>query len=264
MTSRDQIKVTQLKVSKEKMQEAMKRASENVKSGVVWKDTIGGSMDENTGHIQETSDERRIRTAEVQGATFLDKANALVVQGDEDFEAAAATQVHMKEWVKRAEAFMDPMVDAAYASHKVLTTQRKELIGPVKAAIKIYARKMGLFQEEMERERVIAQQVLQAEADKLAQEEADAAAAMVADDNPELAAVIAENVVAPVVEVESIAPKYAGTAVRTTWKHRIVDASAIPREWMTPDEKAIGAHGRAKKGEAKIAGVEFYGETNVN
>lgn len=221
-------------------------------------------MDENVGHIQESEQDRQIRNAEHQGATFLEKAEALEVLGDEDFAAAAAQQVYMKSWIKRAEGFMKPMVDAAYKAHQVLTTRRRELTDPATKACKIYARKMGIFQEEMERERQRAEAIEQARLDKEAQEEADAAAAMVADTEPELAQAISENLPKQVAVVKSIAPTYQGTTRRTNWLFRIVDADAIPREYMIPDEKAIGAIVRAKKGQVKIAGIEPYSETNVH
>jgi hypothetical protein len=66
--------------------------------------------------------------------------------------------------------------------------------------------------------------------------------------------------VAPVVP-EYVAPK--GTTARVSWKFRVVCASQIPREFLTPDLVAIGAYVRKNKGEAKITGVEVFDESKV-
>jgi hypothetical protein len=51
---------------------------------------------------------------------------------------------------------------------------------------------------------------------------------------------------------------------RINWKYRIVDATLIPREYMMPNEVAIGAVARSLKDKANIPGVEFYGESGLN
>ena len=56
----------------------------------------------------------------------------------------------------------------------------------------------------------------------------------------------------------------AGIATVKTWKYRIVDAEAIPREYLMIDEKKLGAYARAMKEGAKVAGVEFYAEETLS
>lgn len=45
---------------------------------------------------------------------------------------------------------------------------------------------------------------------------------------------------------------------REEWKFEITDPAAIPREYMTPDEKKIGGVVKALKGDADIPGVRVY------
>jgi hypothetical protein len=52
-------------------------------------------------------------------------------------------------------------------------------------------------------------------------------------------------------------------AVRDVWKFAIVDADAIPREFMIPDEAAIGKVVRALKEKTNIPGVAVFNEQIV-
>ena len=71
-------------------------------------------------------------------------------------------------------------------------------------------------------------------------------------------------------EVQHVAPvlaprveKVAGISTKKIWKFEITDASQIPREWLIPDEKAIGAFVRATKGAKPIAGINIYEEETI-
>lgn len=64
---------------------------------------------------------------------------------------------------------------------------------------------------------------------------------------------------APVVHIEQ--PKVAGISTSTVWKFEIVNPDLIPREYLTPDEKAIGGVVRSLKGRASIPGVRIFEET---
>jgi hypothetical protein len=43
-----------------------------------------------------------------------------------------------------------------------------------------------------------------------------------------------------------------------------VDDTTIPRDYMMPDEKKIGAYARSMKSKASMPGVEFYSDTIVS
>lgn len=76
-----------------------------------------------------------------------------------------------------------------------------------------------------------------------------------------------ENFLGESVEVaKPVSPepaKIPGAGYRTYIKHRIIDASLIPREWLMPDDKRIGEYGRTFKMEARIPGVEFFEDTKL-
>lgn len=55
----------------------------------------------------------------------------------------------------------------------------------------------------------------------------------------------------------------AGTSFRKNWKWRVVDAALIPRQYLVPDEQAIGLVARTDKENANIPGIEFYPEEKI-
>ena len=57
--------------------------------------------------------------------------------------------------------------------------------------------------------------------------------------------------------------KVKGTISRETWHFEVTDASKIPLEFMTVDERAIGAMVRSRKGATNIPGVRVWSTTNV-
>ena len=65
--------------------------------------------------------------------------------------------------------------------------------------------------------------------------------------------------IAPVV-LEKQIPKVDGLGVQKNWKFEIVDANLIPRQYLKPDEVAIGGVVRSTKGAVTIPGVRIYSE----
>jgi predicted ATP-binding protein involved in virulence len=98
---------------------------------------------------------------------------------------------------------------------------------------------------------------LQAEA-AAAQRKADSAAekAMAKDDQ-------AAAVIATVVTVAASVPVVQGQTIRKTWKARVVNAAAVPREWLTINQQALDAFAKSTKGAVPVAGVEMYEETGL-
>lgn len=58
-------------------------------------------------------------------------------------------------------------------------------------------------------------------------------------------------------------PKAYGTSVRKNWKARVLDPNAVPREFLTIDDKKLGEYARTMKDQAKVPGVEFYAEDSL-
>lgn len=68
---------------------------------------------------------------------------------------------------------------------------------------------------------------------------------------------------AAVVTVASKTPVIKGQHFTRTWKARVVDVKAVPREWLVVNEQALQAFARSTKGAVQVAGVEFYEETSL-
>lgn len=127
------------------------------------------------------------------------------------------------------------------------------------------ARAEQAAREKREREEAKARELeakgraAEAEAKRKAAEEAEAARLREAEAKR---AAAASMPTAPVVHFEQ--PKVAGVSSRQVWKFEIADAAQLPREYLIPDEKAIGAVVRALGERASIPGVRVYADTIIS
>jgi hypothetical protein len=71
----------------------------------------------------------------------------------------------------------------------------------------------------------------------------------------------ARAVSAPVISREP--PKVAGLKMPKVWRHRVLNAAIVPREYLMIDETKLQKIATALKESAVVAGVEFYEETIV-
>lgn len=97
------------------------------------------------------------------------------------------------------------------------------------------------------------------------------AAAQAAERKAEAAAVKVEAkqeqcaaAVAPVVHVQTSAPRATGIATRKVWKARVLDATKVPREFLVVDEKKLDGYAKAMKEQARVEGVQFYTEESMS
>jgi len=54
-----------------------------------------------------------------------------------------------------------------------------------------------------------------------------------------------------------------GLQTRSIWKHRVVDAAQVPREYLMVNDKMLAAVATATKGSLHVPGVEFYEEKQL-
>ncbi len=229
------------------------------------------------------------RPLKAEGLTILEKANAMTVSCQKDFEMASAFQTFCKTKINNIKEFFKGDKRKADELHASLCAKEKMALAPYVDAYGLAGQKMGAFWAEQERKRKEAEEAARRERERLeaeaarkhqeevekAQKEAEdlklaAAATAEARGDKEKAQVILEAqivvtvahpapiaVAMPVIE----APKAEGTVVRHDWGYRIVDPGMIPREYLIPDEPKIKRIVKALKGETKIPGVEVYAET---
>jgi type II secretory pathway pseudopilin PulG len=164
----------------------------------------------------------------------------------------------------------DDLIKAAHKLHKDAVAKKARYYNPVDGAVRAAKSLMSDYDLEQERIRQEEQRRLAEEARKQAEEQAllDAIAAeeeakrngATTEEATQAASqIIEEPVYVPPVVVPKSTPKLSGGPVyRTIWKFRIKDVNAIPRQYMMPNETAIGGVVRSLKGQANIPGVEVY------
>lgn len=199
--------------------------------------------------------------AQKEVGTALEQAQAFVIKSNEDFALVDAHCAGLLALKKKVEGDFKASKESTYAAWKAVVAQEKGHLDGIDEARRIDKTKMDAWTRHLEAERQAEEARLRAEAQKRAEDEAIARAQAMnaAGQKEEAEAIIAAPVeVAPVI-VPKTAPK-ASTVMRKVPKFRIVDASKIPREFMTPDEKKIGAVVRAMRYAANIPGIEVYEE----
>ncbi|KKN75943.1 hypothetical protein LCGC14_0375000 [marine sediment metagenome] len=146
-------------------------------------------------------------------------------------------------------------------NHKRLDDKRKEITQPINAALKATN---ALFKPALDFykrcEAGIKVKMLQANqrAQVAAQEALTAAGAAAAEGDTEA---LTQEIAAHDDAVNL--PAADGIQYRTTWKFNIIDATLIPREFLTPDLKLIEGHVRHKKDATAIPGIEAYEDQTV-
>lgn len=197
------------------------------------------------------------------GETVLSKAMSLRVTDAETYEIATSIGKQLKDQKSARLDWFKPIKRAMDAAKSAVLDREKEAIKPLDAALLHLDSQSTGWRKQQEWLESEKRRIAEEEArEKIeAQRKADAKAAK-AEGNKKLAEkILAAPIVLPPVETApSAIPHIAGLRKRTNWKFRITKAAAVPREWCTPDEQAIGEFVRANKEAAKgkIPGVEVY------
>lgn len=193
----------------------------------------------------------------------------------------------------------DDLIKAAHKLHKDAVAKKARYYNPVDGAVRTAKQLMSTWDAEQERirraeearlaeiarkeeerrrneelarleaerkaeeERLMeAAQAAEAAGDKETAESLTAAAVQTTEEaKQEAAAIQAEPVyIAPVVLPKATPKLQGGPTYRTIWKYRITDPLMIPRQFLVPDEKTIGAVVRSSQGRVNIPGVQPYEE----
>jgi exonuclease VII large subunit len=201
-------------------------------------------------------------TSETEQLSTL--ATTYVVKTTEQYEAAANDLQKIKGALKRLQelrlSITRPMDEAKKRIMDLFRAPEQKLQN-AELAIK---RAMNTFITDQARERERLQREQEERARKERERLQKQAEKAAAKGQTEKAAELehrAETVVAPTVQIET--PRVAGVQTREIWRFEIVDQSALPREYLMPDEKKIGGVVRALKGDTNIPGVRVWTETMI-
>lgn len=194
-----------------------------------------------TAMVEVPEEELAEATREAKGA--LEVARELEIETQEDLELVSAW---IKEAKGRGKLLKDRLEEITKPLNESLKSIRALFKPPIDACDKIEAELKA---------KVAAHIASQAERNQAAME--IASEAVEAGDTE-----LAEQALATVTEIGNVD----GISHRTSWAFEIEDESKLPREWLVPDLKAIGAHARAAKGDeapAPIPGVKFSPKVTV-
>lgn len=208
---------------------------------------------------------------ETKALSLVEQAGMVKINDSKSYEVAGFLWKTIGEVMKEVSDTFDPLIEAAHRNHKLALEKKAKFYAPLDKAKRDVKGLMSDYELEQERIRQEKQREIEAKLKKeeeerrlleaiAAEEEAKANGATAQEAAQEAEAIINEPVyVAPVI-LPKETPKVKGLSFRTVWKFRITNESAIPRQYLMPNEKAIGGVIRNSQGKIRIAGVEPYEE----
>ena len=206
---------------------------------------------------------------QTQALALPDEARQLTITTDADYQDAARwLRERCKAVQKLAAETFDPICATAHAAHKEALSQRKKVLAPVEEAERIIKRLMAGYsqrREQAEREREAEQR--QAQQELIEKERLDEAARLERQGRKAEAQAALEKAVtaAPVAVAPAPKLKAEGVTIRKRWAFRIVDTSAVKREFLAVDERRIRAVVKSMGADAValVGGIEVYQEAEV-
>jgi hypothetical protein len=194
--------------------------------------------------------------------SITEQGRAVIINNSDDYVAAGSLWTTIKGIMKQVDDSFDPIISKAHASHKEAVAQKAKIYDPLKSVYVYVKGVMSAWDVEQERIRKAEETRLREVARKAEEERllTEAIAAESAGEKEEAAAIMEEPVYVPPIVLQKAVPKVQGMSFRTIWKFRIKDVNAIPRQYMVPNEVAIGGVVRSLKASANIPGIEVYEE----
>jgi hypothetical protein len=220
-----------------------------------------------------------VQTVSRKSTELTEQATSIVVVDPVTQERASQVLLAIASMRKEISDTFEPMKKAAFAAHRVICEQERNLDAPLADAERniknrigsfVYAQEMLARQAEDEAREAERARAEREATEKSQQQALEQAIDMESRGFPEalLQEVLANPAPVPAryVAPAPVAPAVAqvkGVSTREDWDFRLVDINLIPREYLLVNEVAIRALGKSTKGRAKIAGVEFFSKTVV-
>lgn len=188
------------------------------------------------------------------------QAQGIKLDTAEDYVGSTAFLKMLDEALEVGNQLFDENIGRWHAGHKAAVLQKKNFVAPFEQAMLIVKNARIKFRAIAEQRRQQQECLLREEAARQQTQELEAEAkTLERAGDPAAAEAIrefAEAAPAPVVVVATEVPK--DSTVRRHRKFRITNGELIPRMFLIPDEKAIGAHGRSLGEKASIPGIEYF------
>lgn len=200
------------------------------------------------------------------------RAREIMVRSQEDLSLANAFLQDIKRLAAKITGTFDPQIAQAHSLHKSLLAQKRKFLDPLDEAERILKPKIADYLAEEDRKRLEAERArwrAEEEARRIAEKAVDRAQILdekgektKADEIIEKAYSKANAILSAAPEVPE-APKVDGISLREVWKFEVVNAAAIPREYLVPDMTKIGRIVRAIKDQTSIPGIRVWSEKTV-
>lgn len=193
------------------------------------------------------------------------KATTLLVTDQASHAGACEFLKSVTAMIKEVKDHYKDPKDKAFAAHKAICAAEKKHLTPLEQADKLIRQRISNFVLEEQRKakeeqaRIEAENRKREEEAKLKQAEELEKAGM----TEEAERVINEEIVPVAVAVAPKIETNNGVSYVDNWTFEITEPNLIPRQFLIPNEKAIGAYVKAMKSEAKIAGVKVFNNKTV-
>ena len=203
---------------------------------------------------------------EAQGTSALaERATAMQVASQEDYAAAGELVREIAAVSKQIEARRKAITTPMDAAKKAVMDFFRGPLERLQDADKTLSRRMLDWKSKVERERreaeALAAEAARKERERLEKQAAKAEEKGRVEQAAALAAAAQSMPAAPVVHAEP--PKAEGVHTQVRWRYRVIDESAIPREYLMIDDKKLGGVVRAMKDATNIPGIEAYPDESL-
>jgi flagellar biosynthesis GTPase FlhF len=202
--------------------------------------------------------------------TIIEQANAIVITDNSAYNFAGVLWKNIKDLKDQVNNTFKPIIEKAHAAHKEALAQKAKIFDPLDAASRTVKSAMEKYDREQEAIRKAEEarlaEIARKEAEEralldaiAAEEEAKRNGATQEQATAEAEAIIAEPVYVPPVVLPRATPKLQGGPVfQKRWDFEVVNASLIPRQYLTVDLVKIRQIVTALKDQTNIPGVKVF------
>jgi len=203
----------------------------------------------------------------VESDTLAREIKDITIDSDPEYEYWASRSLAGNNLVKKIEAYHEETKRQADQLHKSIVKLIRDSTDPIKRSVSVIDRALMDYRRKKFEEAEAQRKVLQDEADRQHDDLTIAHAEQLQKTGDEAGAELVLEAGAqskPVVAItDSAPPKVAGLSFRKGWDFELVDATGkvvedsplLPREYLMPNETAIGKVVAALGDKAKIPGV---------
>ena len=214
--------------------------------------------------MPESIEDPRIEPVAKEISTLTHQVDTFEVGNADDFEHGAGILMTIKALSKDVESQRKKITQPLDQAKREVMDLFRPLTDSLLNAERKVKRRLVTWKSEQDRiareEQRKAEQRARKERERL-QKQADEAEEKGRGERAEILRDRAATTVAAA--PPTAAPKVAGISTRPVWKFEVIDASKVPDQYKTVDEKKIGGVVRALKGDTDIPGVRVWEESTM-